>query len=185
MLARNRDPANSVPCRVRPHPGVWGLGAHRLLRLTRLLRPRYAFATAAVVRARYSFSAEHSWEGSAISIREEQSRAAVAPAVAKHASRVRLAHARFQDCVGTAWRSLTDKFLLRPRVRSVCGAACSRSSARRSGKHWMGRPPLMLCLWNQRRCTSTPTSSAPTLARPRRCSDLAPDDETSSRRPHQ
>ena len=27
VLARNRDPANSVPCRVRPHPGVWGLGS--------------------------------------------------------------------------------------------------------------------------------------------------------------
>jgi hypothetical protein len=27
------------------------------------------------------------------------------------------------------------------------------------GKHWIARPRLMLCLWKQRCCTSTPTSS--------------------------
>jgi hypothetical protein len=36
----------------RPHPGVRGLGAPRLLRLSRLLRPRYAFATHSVVSPR-------------------------------------------------------------------------------------------------------------------------------------
>jgi hypothetical protein len=45
------------------------------------------------------------------------------------------------------------------------------------GKHWIARPRLMLCLWKQR------LRAAPTLARPRRCSGLAPDDETSARRP--
>ena len=38
-------PANPVRWGNRPHPGVRGLGAPRLLRLSRLLRPRYAFAT--------------------------------------------------------------------------------------------------------------------------------------------
>ena len=51
--------------RFRPHPGVRGPGALRLLRLSRPLRSRYAFATVPVVRARYSFSAEQSQEGSA------------------------------------------------------------------------------------------------------------------------
>ena len=43
---------------------------------------RFCSATAAVVRARYSFSAGQSWEGSRYRIREEQSPAAVAAAVA-------------------------------------------------------------------------------------------------------
>ena len=38
-------PANPVRWGNQPHPGVRGLGAPRLLRLPRLLRPRYAFAT--------------------------------------------------------------------------------------------------------------------------------------------
>jgi hypothetical protein len=42
-----------------------------------------SYATAAVVRARYSLSAEQSWEGFATAFREEQARAAVAAAVAK------------------------------------------------------------------------------------------------------
>ncbi len=36
-------------CRDRPHPGVRGPGAPRLLRLSRLLPPRYAFATVPIV----------------------------------------------------------------------------------------------------------------------------------------
>ena len=44
-------PANRVRWGNRPHPGVRGLGAPRVLRLSRLLRPRYAFATIWIVRA--------------------------------------------------------------------------------------------------------------------------------------
>ena len=53
------------------------------------------------------------------------------------------------------------------------------------GKHRIARPRLMLCLWKQRCCTSTPTSSCTDLARPRRWSGLAPDGETSGPRPIQ
>ena len=51
VLAGNRPPANSRRCRNRQHSSVRGLGAPRLLRLSRLLRTRYAFATNALVCA--------------------------------------------------------------------------------------------------------------------------------------
>ena len=38
--------------RIRPHPSVRGLGAARLLRLSRLLRPRYRNAAHAITRSR-------------------------------------------------------------------------------------------------------------------------------------
>ena len=47
-------------CCSRPHPGVRGLGALRLLRLSRLLRPRYAFATPGPAAAGCCLHAERS-----------------------------------------------------------------------------------------------------------------------------
>ena len=50
---RMRVPAPTRPdARNRPHPNVRGLGAARLLRLSRLLAPRYAFATTGIARSR-------------------------------------------------------------------------------------------------------------------------------------
>ena len=73
-------------CCSRPHPSVRGPGAPRLLLLSPGLRRRCSFATPAVVIARYSFSAEQSWEGFRYRIPEERSPAAVAAAVAKQLS---------------------------------------------------------------------------------------------------
>ena len=53
LLTASLAPASkrSGRCRNRPHPGTRVLSAPRLLRLSRLLRPRYAFATNALVCA--------------------------------------------------------------------------------------------------------------------------------------
>ncbi len=92
-------------------------------------------------------------------IREEQSSAAVAAAVANHSSRVEPADACFRDCIGAAWQLLTAAPMLRPR-RAMCVRHRLPPVIRaKVGKHWIARPRLMLCLWKQRCCTSTPTSS--------------------------
>ena len=49
VLARNRPPRKPGALSQCRHPGVRGLSAPRLLRLSRLLGPRYAFATNAIV----------------------------------------------------------------------------------------------------------------------------------------
>jgi hypothetical protein len=46
------DEAANPCCFYRPHPGARGLSALGLLRLPRLLRPRYAFATIAIASSR-------------------------------------------------------------------------------------------------------------------------------------
>ena len=48
VLARNRPPSKPGALSQCRHPGVRGLGAPRLLRLSRLLGPLYAFATNAI-----------------------------------------------------------------------------------------------------------------------------------------
>jgi hypothetical protein len=58
---RQRDQTSAASI---AHPGVRRLGASRLLRLSRVLRPRYAFATKALVRrgrARTSAKATEQW----------------------------------------------------------------------------------------------------------------------------
>ena len=95
------------------------------------------------------------------------------PFVANHASRVGPADACFRDCIGAAWQPLTVAPMLRPR-RAMCVRRRLLPVIRaKVGKHWIARPRLMLCLWKQRCCTSTPTSSctdsrtAPAMQRPR------------------
>lgn len=81
--------------------------------------------------------------------------------VANHSSRVGPADACFLDCVGAAWQLLTVAPMLRPR-RAMCVCVWRRLLPvihAKVGKHWIGRPRLMRCLWKQRCCPSTPTSS--------------------------
>ena len=52
VLARNRPPSKSCAPSQSPNPGEHGPGAPRLLRLSRLLGPRYAFATIGVALRR-------------------------------------------------------------------------------------------------------------------------------------
>ena len=94
-------------------------------------------------------------------------------AVANHASRVEPADACFRDCIGAAWQPLTVAPMLRPR-RAMCVRRRLLPVIRvKVGKHWIARPRLMLCLWKQRCCTSSPTSgctdsrTAPAMQRPR------------------
>ena len=103
--------------------------------------------------------------------------------LAKHASRVGPADACFRDCIGAAWQPLTVAPMLRPR-RAMCVRRRSLPVIRtKVGKHWIARPRLMLCLWKSAAAPRHRLRAAPTLARPRRCSGLAPDDETTARRP--
>jgi len=52
VLARNRGSSKlRATVAIAPPPGVRGLAAPRLLRLSRLLRPRYAFATVPITPA--------------------------------------------------------------------------------------------------------------------------------------
>jgi hypothetical protein len=125
-----------MSCRDRSHPGVRGLGAPPLLRLSRLLRPRYAFATAAVVRTRYSFGARATVRRSRYRIGEEQSPAAVAAAVANRSRRPAAAH----DCSPS--RGITPRITVallrlgegrseqRARVRQVRTRAFCESTSR-------------------------------------------------------
>ena len=78
--------------------------------------------------------------------------------VANHASRVRPADACFRDCIGAAWQPLTVAPMLRPR-RNVCAAPVAPGHPREGGQAPDRTAALMLCLWKQRCCTSTPTSS--------------------------
>ena len=79
--------------------------------------------------------------------------------VANHASRVGPADDCFRDCIGAAWQPLTVAPMLRPR-RAMCVRRRLLPVIRaKVGKHRIARPRLMLCLWKQHCCTSTPTSS--------------------------
>ena len=111
-------------------------------------------------------------------------RGKTADSVANHASRVGPADACFLDCVGAAWQPRTAAPMFRRGARCVCGAACSGSSARRRASTGS---------LDRGRCSASGSSAAarrqrlraaPTLARPRRCSGLARDDETSGGRPN-
>ena len=91
---------------------------------------------------------------------DRQRRSALAfPSVANHSSRVEPADACFRDCIGAAWQLLTVAPMLRPR-RAMCVRRRLLPVIRaKVGKRWIARLRLMLCLWKQRCCTSTPTSS--------------------------
>ena len=79
--------------------------------------------------------------------------------VANHSSRVEPADACFRDCIGAAWQPLTVAPMLRPRRAMCVRRRLLPVIHAKVGKHWIARPRLMLCLWKQRCCTSTPTSS--------------------------
>jgi hypothetical protein len=71
-----------------------------------------------------------------------------------------------------------------PAARDVCAAPLAPGHPRELGKHRIAQPRLMFCLWKQRCCTSTPTSSCTdSRTAPAMQSGLAPDDETSADRP--
>ena len=71
-------------CSYRPHPSVRGLGAPRLLRLSRLLRLRYAFATRAAARSRYCSRRGQSSEDSATASRRSRRQAPLLLAWHRH-----------------------------------------------------------------------------------------------------
>jgi hypothetical protein len=80
--------------------------------------------------------------------------------VAKHASRVGQAEFCFRDRIGAAWQPRDCCSHAPPAARDVCARSSLLPVIRaKVGKHWIARPRLMLCLWKQRCCTSTPTSS--------------------------
>jgi hypothetical protein len=92
-------------------------------------------------------------------IREKQPCAApvdTPECVANHASGVGSADACFRACIGAAWRPLIVAPMLRRGARCVRRRLLPVIRAK-VGKHWIARPRLMLCLWKQRCCTSTPT----------------------------
>jgi hypothetical protein len=107
------------------------------------------------------------------------------PFVANHAPRIGPADACFLDCSACRVTALVYCFHARRGERRAGGAACSRSSTRRSAS--TGSLPLGRCFASGSN-TAAPRHrlrAAPTLAGPRRCSGHAPDDETSARRPRE
>ena len=113
----------------------------------------------------------------------KESPAGSAAAVAKHASRVGPAHACFRDCTRVARQPLTVALMRRPRRGTCLRRRLLRVIRAKAGKRWMARPPLMLCSGSSAAAPRHRRRAAPTLARPRRCSRLAPDDEATGCRP--
>jgi hypothetical protein len=118
-------------------------------------------------------------------IRETQSGAALAAAVANDASRVGPADGCFRDCIGAAWPPLTVGPMLRRRRATSVRRRLLPVIRTKVSKHWTARPRLLLASGSSAPAPRQRPRAAPTLAPPGRCSDLAPDDETSGRRPEQ